>query len=420
MRVLLVSHTVFSSTNNMGKTMASWFADFSGEEVAQFYIQPALPEGDFPCANYYRVTDGDVLHALLGRKKTTREPAPEPSRGMQRLYRYGAGRSPGCYFLRNLLWRVSPWDKENLRGWVEAFSSEVIFLAAGDYGFLYDLAADMARWTQKPLVMAWVDDYVSHPKGKGLLWKWEHRRFLRAVHRAMKQTAMLFAISEPMKAAYESRFEIPCRLLRTGTETVAASACKGRQLSYVGNLGLGRGEQLVQMGRILQRHRGSGIPEWIDVYSREENPRMCRRLNREPGIRFHGGVTAEQVQTVFADSLALIHTESFAQPFREKVRFSVSTKIPESLGKGPCLIAYGPEEAASIAYLQETGSAWVITDPAQLEERLVKILREAPLREEICRQARATAQRNHSRKENSAALRKSLEAVCKSREGAAL
>ena len=42
-------------------------------------------------------------------------------------------------------------------------------------------------------------------------------------------------------------------------------------------------------------------------------------------------------------SMAVIHTESFEQEMMELVRFSVSTKIAESLMYGPCLIAYGPD-----------------------------------------------------------------------------
>ena len=54
-----------------------------------------------------------------------------------------------------------------------------------------------------------------------------------------------------------------------------------------------------------------------------------------------------------ANSMAVIHTESFEQEMMELVRFSVSTKIAESLMYGPCLIAYGPEGIASIDYLKE-------------------------------------------------------------------
>ena len=44
MRVLILSHNVFSETNNMGKTLLSYFQDFSPEELAEFYIQEKEPK----------------------------------------------------------------------------------------------------------------------------------------------------------------------------------------------------------------------------------------------------------------------------------------------------------------------------------------------------------------------------------------
>ena len=49
-----------------------------------------------------------------------------------------------------------------------------------------------------------------------------------------------------------------------------------------------------------------------------------------PG-NFCGEISAESVLEVMANSMAVIHTESFEQEMMELVRFSVSTKIAESL-----------------------------------------------------------------------------------------
>lgn len=418
MRVLVVSHTVFSSTNNMGKTMLGWFSGFQKEEVAQFYIQPVLPEPDCLFSEFYRFTDGDALKSLLGkeiRKETGEKPQTYP---LKKLYQMGARRNILCYILRNFLWKVSRWETEDLKNWAAEFSPDVIFLAAGDYGFFYEIGWKMAQWTGKPLVIACVDDFYCSPKRPGLLGRWEHWQFMKSVHRAMEHASMLCVISNPMKEEYEKRFQKPCKVLHTPAKRQGyLQSQNGSQLSYLGNLSLGRGEQLIQMGCVLQRHRGSGLPEWIDVYSGEQDSRVIRKLKREKGIHFHGAVSAGEVGRVFANSMAVIHVESFGTRLRSRIRFSVSTKIPESLHNGPCLIAYGPEDAASIAYLQETNSAYVITDPNALEDRLLEILKNQPLRQSICERARAVAAQNHDWKTNSAALRSWLTEVCQPAEG---
>ena len=85
----------------------------------------------------------------------------------------------------------------------------------------------------------------------------------------------------------------------------------------------------------------------------------------------------------------VIHAESFDPAMMELVRFSVSTKIAESLMYGPCLLAYGPEGIASIDYLKENDAAYVITQTDRLAEGLTEILSNAKLREQIMGNARA-------------------------------
>ena len=69
MRVLLVSHTVLSTTGNMGKTLKAYLSSFSPEQVAQFYIHSEVPTDDAVCLDYYRFTDVDALKSILLRNR---------------------------------------------------------------------------------------------------------------------------------------------------------------------------------------------------------------------------------------------------------------------------------------------------------------------------------------------------------------
>ena len=59
MRVLIVSHNVFSATESMGKTLMAYFSAFKPEELAQFYIHSQVPTQD-NCSRYYRMTDKET------------------------------------------------------------------------------------------------------------------------------------------------------------------------------------------------------------------------------------------------------------------------------------------------------------------------------------------------------------------------
>ena len=66
MRLLVISHNVFSETDNMGKTLLSYFAKWNVQELAQFYIHSEVPTSHL-CENYFRITDKEALKSILTR-----------------------------------------------------------------------------------------------------------------------------------------------------------------------------------------------------------------------------------------------------------------------------------------------------------------------------------------------------------------
>ena len=53
MRILVVSHNVFSETESMGKTLLSYFKGVERGDIAQLYVHSEVPVTDF-CTNYYQ------------------------------------------------------------------------------------------------------------------------------------------------------------------------------------------------------------------------------------------------------------------------------------------------------------------------------------------------------------------------------
>ena len=423
MRVLIVSHNVFGRTNNMGKTLLSYFPGFAPEEIAQFYIHSEVPTDDSVCRNYYRFTDKDALKSLIpfqtrgrvfrqGDIQTDGRSARTDSGVTGAVYQFGKKRTAGIFAARNALWKLSRWDTKRLWNWVDDFAPDVIFFAAGDYSFAYDITLAIAEHTGKPLVVLCVDDFYLHNRNEhSALGRLTYRQFMKTVRKTMDRAAELFVISESMKREYEKRFGKPCRVLHTPAEAREVPVQTPAQISYMGNLSLGRHEQLIRMGRALKGLDEPGCPKWIDVYSGEQNPEILKTMTEENGIRFHGMISPAEILEVMGRSLAVIHTESFDADTVPIVRFSVSTKIAESLMYGPCLIAFGPGGIASVDYLKENDAAFVINDPEKLDEGLRQILTDDALRERIVKNARALARKNHNADTNSRNVRAWLEAA---------
>ena len=134
-RVLVISHNVFSTGNNMGRSLAGLFSGWDPDRLSQLYFCPEEPQLSL-CRRYFRVTDGDVLRAFL-------DPAPawEPPR-VRRGYRScprlpaplctGWGTPAGARFPAcsgTLCGPCPPWFSPALSRWVEEARPEVIFFA---------------------------------------------------------------------------------------------------------------------------------------------------------------------------------------------------------------------------------------------------------------------------------------------------
>lgn len=432
MNVLIVSHNLISGTSNMGKTLLSYFRNFSVGEISQFYIHSEIPVEDSLCHSYFRFTDRDALRSLLpftapgrvfGKQDicTDRISSRTDTGMLGAVYQLGRKRTALIYALRNLLWNGSRWNTGAFQRWLDVAAPDVVFLAAGDYGFMYDIAREIAESLNLPLAVACVDDFYLHNRnGTTAFGRMVHRSFLKQVQETMDYATVIFTICEEMKEAYEPLFGKKCCVLHTAASPyLGKSAAPGEGIVYLGNVSAGRGEQLAALGRALRNLALPGIPGWIDVYSGERNPELFRFLTEENGIRFHGAVSSQRAMEILQGSMAAIHTESFDPAMQRIVRYSVSTKIADTLRYGPCLIAYGPEGIASMDYLAENRAAYRITSPQRLEQDLTAFFTNPQLRQALLHNARELAERNHRPEGSSAVIRAQLTRVCEAwnREG---
>ena len=132
------------------------------------------------------------------------------------------------------------------------------------------------------------------------------------------------------------------------------------------------------------------------MYSTESRHEILANLTEDNGIVFHGPVGEDEVLRIMGESLAVIHTESFDEKIRQSVRYSVSTKIADSLASGTCIFAYGPEEIASIDYLRKNSAAVCCTDKNDLDEKLRTLVLNSDARKVSVENAVSLAEKNHT------------------------
>lgn len=423
MNVLIISQPVLSYSNNMGKTLMAYFSAFPANNVSQFFLRQGEPTNTDVCENYYRFSDLDAVKSILNHKirgtvfdKTQIVPpvVDEPENiKLDDAHKLGAAHKAWMLLARDTIWKLSNWKNKKLLAWLDSMNPDIIFLAPGDGAFSYRLADEIARYLSKPLAVVCMDDYFINNRNKGeLLGGIRQKLFMNVVNKTIQNAAAIFTICDEMNKAYTNLFHKQCVTLHTSADNKSmVLKSDASRVSYIGNLSCGRYKTLLELGRAISEINDDTLTKVIDVYSGSKEAEYISPLKNAPGINFRGAIPAEQVPEVMSESVMVIHTESFDPAMKELVRFSVSTKIAESLMYGPCLLAYGPEGIASIDYLKENNAAYVISRPEDLEKGLEKILTNKELREQIVRNARALALKNHNADVNPRKVRKWLQEV---------
>ena len=376
-RVLVVSHNVIGGSTAMGKTMASLLVGVPSDGLAQVYFHSEVPTSE-ACSSYFRITDVDVLHSVFGRgeagrviKTSERRVGQARSRTdvgtLARVYQLGRKRTGLTYAARGALWRMGHLNKNALVTWAQAFAPDVIFFAAGDYAFAYDVVRFLAESLNLPVVLWCTDDYYLGHSVRGV-----GRRLLMAgLDRLQPRIASVGVISEKMQRDYAAIFKAPIHVLRIGVKWPEKSLPWEQRsgVCYVGGLGVGRLDVLLDVGQALAQSSVPGC-EYVNVYTRDENPKTLERLRNAPGIRFLGALDRAGVEQIQASARFLLLVESSNPAMKERTRYSCSTKIGEYLASGACIICVGPSDIASVEYLCTNDAGLVTNDPQDVPNLL--------------------------------------------------
>ena len=420
LRVLVVSHNVFSASGNMGKTMMRMLAGISPENLAQVYFHQEIPTRAC-CLRYFRITDSDVLRSVFTRRARFRtfsscdiDESASQSRtdtgNLAKVYQFSRRRTPMIYFLRDTMWRLGKWKTRALKDWARAFAPDVIFFAAGDYAFSYRVALYLSGLLRVPITMWCADDYFIAPQqSRSLLRRLHCRRLRKLAKRVTERSKSVITISDPMQRDYAQLFGFPVQTIRISSDANPAALPRAQRegISYVGNLGIDRITPLIELGRTLKAAQLPGF-ETIRVYSSERNPATLAQITEDNGLTFCGRLTEQGVERVLGASKFLILVESFDRSAIRRTKYSLSTKVAESLRSGACIIAYGPDEIASIEYLRRHKAACILNSAAEFPEVVRRLCTAADEYDAHIQCAQSLAEQFHSAKTNENCIEKIL------------
>lgn len=405
-RVLIVTVNPLSKTSNNGKTFASFFRGYPKEQLAQLFFHREAPSSDV-CDRYYRIGDEEYIrHQLHATRTLGRVATPEDVAETVIPARVAnvAKKSAAIRLLRSLAWTRLKLTAPGVSEWIEDFDPEVVFFCGGDANYLYEPVLDLVQRTAADLVLYVTDDYVLPEPGANWVERLKRAWTRRAFRRAVASSSLVLTIGEAMSDEYARLYgvrseqlmnlvDLPKDILdRPGlTDTKPV-------ISYVGGLHLNRWRVLLRVGDSLQRLFDRGdIDASLAVYASSVPEEADQAFSEHPRIEYHGSVPAREVPGVLAASRALLHVESFDSVARRTTRLSISTKIPEYLSSGRCVVAVGPRDVASIRYLEEARAAFVVTEEGneQLDSQLRSALMDETKRRAVIHRGVALARRKH-------------------------
>lgn len=375
-KILIISHNPLSETDNMGKTIKNLFSSFNKDELCQLYLRNQEPLFS-RCKSFYCFNESNILKSIIFRKTKTgkvvysedfkleqKSEKKKHSKFLESIYQFGRKRNQFIYIIRNTCWTLGKWLSTDLINWLNEQKPTCIFFFAGDYSFLFKIVLKISKMYNIPIYSYYVDEYYFN-KTKMEFIPLEGFYYKRIFKKLFEVSNMNFCISEKMKLRYEKEFNKPVSLLMNTASNISNEKNNFDKsilkMNYFGNLSNNRWKNLSEISSCI--HELNKIHEKrieFCIYSNEKNDQILKPFLSNQDVNFGGSLSPSEVALKIQESDILVHTESFDKLYREKVEYSLSTKIPESLASGKLFLIYGPVGVESVDYLARNNAAYVI------------------------------------------------------------
>ncbi len=404
-RVLVITNKCFSKNEANGKTMANYFHNIDKKDIAQLYMS-GIPDTNI-CVNNYQIKDVDVIKSLVKRNKCGNVILEQDISGMVEGTNATVTKTPFKALVRELCWSICPWESEEFKKWLNEFSPTCIFLCFADNAFLAKMAIKIARKRQIPIILYSTEnhcfkEYNYMNNKKSILYK----IFRRNLYNSLLELddyldGAVFNIPE-LVDLYSNVLSVECKYAYMSTTVdfchnyILPENQDDFTISYIGNLFLNRHKALIEIADSIQE---IGLDIKINIYGKMISE-IKDELLSHPNIVYCGFINSGEVIDVIRKSNLLIHAEYISEFINEEVKYGFSTKISDSVCSGSILFAYGDKNSAGINFLNNTKSAFVVTDKGLLSETLKDALFSLEKRIEVSKNAESAKVKYFSNDKN--------------------
>lgn len=389
MKILFLALESWRKDNSLGNSYSSIFGKMEDVEIAHVFSLNERPDYEKNITRYYQIKEEDVLKSVfsnrrgkgVGKEITLDDfEAPKQSVNKEKKAFYSRALSFGkkhhwmlMYWARDLAWRFGHINYQGLIDFIKDFDPDVFFFS---YGYIFRssrLALYIKEQTGVPMVVHMQMDHytLKRVSYNPLFWidKFLKRRMIRKV---AKQTNLLYCISERLKNELEESLSIPCKVLYKIPDNVRS--CEPYQeihnpvrFLFTGNIYANRWKTLALLANALKKLQFGHL----DIYTASPiTKEIEKHLTIEGYSTIHGPVSQDEVIRLQNEADVLVHVEAFDLKNKLLVRGAISTKIMDYLSVGRSILAIGPYDIDSMAFLRDGDVAMM----AHTNEELIDIL----------------------------------------------
>ena len=398
-KVLVFSHNPFSDSQNNGKTLQSFFVDWPKEKICQLFLTYDAYSTKV-CDKFFRITDWEMLLNIIKRKSKVgrsfvgenydKVPFDDVNKRKKNIL-MNIGRFMGInrislgLLFKDWIWK-NACENKSLQDWITEQKPNVLFFLSGGAVSSFNLAEKICQKYNLPMIMQTTDDYISKKFSLDPFFHVYINRINKAYKNAVEYSSCIIAIGDKMAFEYKNKFG--------GNYIIAMNSVSIQKENYIqkikenmdspirmifaGNLGIGRWKILKNLAKSIELiDKIHGIRCELKIYSLScPNKKILKGLNNGIYSQFCGALAQEELKKVQCNSNMLVHVEAFDHKNKYITRLSISTKIPEYMNSGKCILAIGPKEVASMSYLYDNNSAAVIfnKDVKSISNSLIDIL----------------------------------------------
>lgn len=410
-RTLVIANACFSDQGSNGRTLANLFLGAETDKLAQFYVYGSPDFG--VCRNYYKISDSDALLSLIpgknhdGRVYETdfeqhNEEGPETNACVKEpkpcREEKTVKKNPIKVLGRELIWKFGRWENHCLWNWIEEFQPEIICLFIANTAFLPRLAIRVARKKGIPILLYTTEAYnfmdFNYFTNKPSLAYQLYYAWLKHSYKKISPFVKgAYFNNTLLRDDYHREYGYPCYCIMNSSSITFSDHSelidpRNPKIAYMGNLGLGRHEALMEIARVLNEIE----PHLkLDVYGPAPNSKVVQDLNNCKGLQYHGLVSYEKVVEITKESDLVVHVEKNDPIVNRDLKYAFSTKIADCVCSGTPLLLYANENLAETIFIQNNKCAFVVNKSEKLHEALEEALFSVEKRKEIIANAKVTS-----------------------------